>query len=94
MGSVTVMPVFSHARNLFAAEVTAVGDDIEALHFQRRLRLLGHMCQLRPVDPDVGHLMHNNQMMCGVDGDLDRRLVLVLSADALICAMLGPSWRA
>jgi hypothetical protein len=48
-GSVTVMPDSSHARILFAAEVAAIGDDIEAPGFQRRFRLLGHVGDLRPV---------------------------------------------
>jgi hypothetical protein len=56
---------------LFAAEVAAIGDDIEASGFQRRFRLLGHVGELRPVGADVGHLMRDDQMMLGVDGDLD-----------------------
>jgi hypothetical protein len=44
---------------------------IEARRFQRRFRLLGHVRELRPVGPDVGHLMREDQMMRGVDGDLD-----------------------
>ena len=37
----------------------------------RRLGLLGHGRELRPVGPDVGHLMRDDQMMRGVHGDLD-----------------------
>ena len=29
------------------------------------------MCKLRPIGPDVGHLMRDDQMVLGVDGDLD-----------------------
>ena len=28
------------------------------------------MCKLRPVGADVGHLMRDDQVMLGVDGDL------------------------
>ena len=41
-GSVTVMPPLA-GQDLLAAEVAAVGNDIEILHVQRRLRLLGHV---------------------------------------------------
>jgi hypothetical protein len=44
--------------NLFAIEVTSVGDGIELLDIQRRFGLLGHMGKLRPVAPDIGHLMN------------------------------------
>src|SRR5271168_2267254 len=47
--------------NLFAVEVTAVGDGIELLHAQRRLGLVGHMGELRSVSSVVGYLMHNDQ---------------------------------
>ena len=56
--------------NLFAVELTAVGDGIELLHAQRRLGLVGHMGELRSVSPVVGYLMHNDQMMVGLDGNL------------------------
>jgi hypothetical protein len=36
-----------------------------------RLRLLGHGRELRQVAPDVGHLMRDDQMMLGIDGNLD-----------------------
>src|ERR1700735_165098 len=49
--------------NLFAVEVTAVGDGVELLHAQRRLGLVGHMGELRSVSPVVGYLMHDDQMM-------------------------------
>src|SRR4029077_13608282 len=39
--------------DLFAVEVTAVGDGIELLHAQRRLGLVGHMGELRSVSPVV-----------------------------------------
>jgi hypothetical protein len=61
----------SPLKDLFAAEVAAIGDDIEARGFQRRFRLLGHVGELRPVGADVGHLMRDDQMMLGVYGDLD-----------------------
>src|SRR6476646_5929968 len=70
-GSVTVIPASSHGPNLFAVEVTAVGDGIELLHAQRRLGLVGHMGELRSVSPVVGYLMHNDQMMVGLDGNLN-----------------------
>ncbi len=69
-GSVTVMR-FLARQDLFAVEVAAVGDDIEARRFQRYLRLLGHVRELRPIGPDVAHFMRDDQMMLGVDGDLD-----------------------
>jgi hypothetical protein len=65
------MPAFLAGQDLLAAEVAAVGDCIEVLHFQRRLGLLGHGRELRSISPDVGHLMRDNQMICGVDGDLN-----------------------
>jgi hypothetical protein len=65
------MPASSHARILFAVEVTAVGDGIELLHAQRRLGLVGHMGELRSVGSVVGYLMHDDQMMVGLDGNLD-----------------------
>src|ERR1700687_689195 len=46
--------------NLFAVEVTAVGDGIELGHAQYRLGLVGHMGELRSVSPVVGYLMHND----------------------------------
>jgi hypothetical protein len=61
------MPASSHAR----ISLTAVGDGVELLYFQRRFGLLGHMCKLRAIGPDVGHLMRDDQMVLGVDGDLD-----------------------
>ena len=33
--------------------------------------LLGHDRELRSISPDVCHLMRGNQMICGVDGDLN-----------------------
>jgi hypothetical protein len=45
------------AQDLFAVEVAAVGYGIEAHHTQRRLRLLSHIRELRPVGPDVGHCL-------------------------------------
>ena len=62
---------FLARQNLLAVEVAAIGDGIEVLHFQRRLRPLGHGRKLRPVVTDVGHLMRDDQMMLGVDRDLD-----------------------
>src|SRR6516164_5941529 len=56
--------------DLFAAEVAAVSDDIESTSFQCCLRLLGHACKLRPITPDVGYLMRDDQMVFGVDRDL------------------------
>src|ERR1700704_2191806 len=58
-------------QDLPAAEVAAVGDGIEVLRFQCRFRLLGHVRKLRSVGPDIGHFMCDDQMMLGVDGDLD-----------------------
>src|SRR6266700_2296260 len=58
-------------QDFFAAEVAAVGDDIEIRCFQSCLRLLGYMCKLCPVTPDIRHLMRDDQMVFGVDGDLD-----------------------
>src|SRR5580692_7934648 len=58
-------------QDLFAVEVTAVGDGIELLYAQRRLGLVGHMGELRSVGSVVGYLMHDDQMMVGLDGNLD-----------------------
>src|SRR4029453_499281 len=58
-------------QDLFAVEVSAVGDSIEALRSQRRLCLLSHGRELRPVGPDVGYLMRDNQVMLGIDRNLD-----------------------
>jgi len=57
--------------NLFAVEVPAVGDSIELVHAQYRLGLVGHMGELRSVSPVVGHLMHDDQMMLGIDSNLN-----------------------
>src|ERR1700688_1317226 len=57
--------------NFFAAEVTAIGDSIELVDPQYRLGLVGHMGELRSVSPVVGYLMHDDQMMVGLDGNLD-----------------------
>src|SRR3979409_2746722 len=57
-------------QDLPAAEVAAVGDGIEVLRFQCRFRLLGRVRKLRSVGPDIGHLMCDDQMMLGVDGDM------------------------
>jgi hypothetical protein len=62
---------FLARQDFLAVEVAAVGDDIEALRFQRCFGLLGHVRELRPVGPDVGYLMCDDQMMFGVDGDLN-----------------------
>src|SRR5262249_44626151 len=59
------------AFDFFAAEVAAVSDNIEIGSFQCCLRLLGHACKLRPVTSDVCHLMRDDQMMFGIDGDLN-----------------------
>ena len=56
---------------MLAAEVTSVSDGIELLRSQRRFGILSYRRELRPVGPDVGYLMRDDQMMCGVDGDLD-----------------------
>src|SRR5207244_12645833 len=53
--------------NLFAVEVTALGDGIELLHAQRRLGPVGHMAELPPVSTVVGYLVHDDQMMVGLD---------------------------
>jgi hypothetical protein len=62
---------FVALQDFFAAEVAAVSDNIEIGSFKCCLRLLGYMCKLRPVAPDVGHLMRDDQMVFGVDGNLD-----------------------
>ena len=61
---------FLARQNLLAVEVAAIGDGIEVLHFQRRLRPLGHGRKLRPVVTDVGHLMRDDQMMLRIHRDL------------------------
>src|ERR1700730_10227275 len=53
------------------ATTMRVGDGIELLHAQRRLGLVGHMGELRSVGSVVGYLMHDDQMMVGLDGNLD-----------------------
>ena len=62
----------------FAVEVTTVGDGIELLHVQRRLGFVGHMCKLRPIGPDVGHLMRDDQMVplgpCSLGYEIHLRL--------------------
>src|SRR5208282_6484766 len=62
---------FLALQNLFAVEVTAVGDDIELVHVERRFRLLGHMGELRPIGSLIGYLMRHDQMMLCLDGNLD-----------------------
>ena len=57
--------------DLFAVEVTAVGDGIKLVHAQYRLGLVGHMGELRSVSPVVGYLVHDDQMMVGLDGNLN-----------------------
>src|ERR1700685_985574 len=57
-------------KNLLTAEVAAVRNNIEICCFQRHLGLLGHTGKLRPVAAHIGHLVGDDQMMLGVDGDL------------------------
>src|SRR6202795_508987 len=57
--------------DLFAVEVTSVGDGIELVHAQYRLGLVGHMGKLRSVSPVVSYLMHDDQMMGSLDCNLD-----------------------
>ena len=58
-------------QDFFAAKVAPVSDNIEIGSFQCCLRRLGHACKLRPVAADVGHLMRDDQMVSGIDGDLN-----------------------
>jgi hypothetical protein len=62
---------FFACQDLLAAEVASVSDCIEILCSQRRFGVLSYRRELRPVSSDVGHLMGDDQMMYGVDGDLD-----------------------
>jgi hypothetical protein len=56
---------------ILAAEVATIGDYIGIRRFQSCFRLLGHMGKLCSVAPDIGHFMRDDQMMLGVDGDLN-----------------------
>jgi hypothetical protein len=58
-----------------------VRDTIEAFAFQRRLRLLGHVRQLRAVGADFGHLVRDDQLMLG---RADRRRLLPVGAVHLV----------
>src|SRR5712671_7143796 len=49
--------------NLLAFEVAAIGEGFEAFCLQCRLRLLGHVRELRLVGADVAHLMRDDQMV-------------------------------
>ena len=62
---------FLAGQDLFAVEVAAVGDDIEFSTSSVAFVSLATVRELRSVGPDVGHLMRDDQMMLGVDGDLD-----------------------
>jgi hypothetical protein len=64
----------------------AVGDGIELLHAQRRPGLVGHMGELQSVSSVVGYLMHNDQMMVCLDGNLN-----VVADDAGTAALAHPS---
>src|SRR4029077_11704555 len=47
--------------DLLAFEVAAIGESFEAFCLQCRLRLIGHVRELRLVGADVGHLMRDDQ---------------------------------
>ena len=57
-------------QDLLAAEVAAVGHDLQAICRQGRLGQLGHGSELGYVRTDIGHVMSNDQMVLGVDGGL------------------------
>lgn len=62
--------IFVARKDLVAAEVTAVCNNVELRCLKRHLSLLGHAGKLRPIAANVGHFMHDDQVMCGIDGDL------------------------
>jgi len=86
------MPASSQLQNLFAVEVTAVGDDIELVHVERCFRLLGDVGELRPIRSLIGYLMRHDQMMLRLDGNLDvvAHNTRATSAVVIVC-MTGPS---
>src|SRR5580700_5148019 len=57
--------VFVALKDLLSAEVTAVCNNVEVFYLQRRLSLLGHASQLRPIATNVGHFMRYDQVVRG-----------------------------
>ena len=57
-------------QNLLAVKVASISHDIEALCLQRGLRLLRHARELRAVVAHIDHVVDNDQVMFGVNGNL------------------------
>ena len=55
---------------LLAFEVAAIGDGFEAFCLQCRLRLVGHVRELRLIGADVGDLVRDDQMVRRINGRL------------------------
>jgi hypothetical protein len=70
-GSVTVMPPRGTWESSRAVEVAAIGDGIERLCLQNSFRLLCNTCKLCPIRAAVRHFVRHDQMMLGIDCDLN-----------------------
>ena len=64
------MPVPSQASTCVAVEVAASASTVTSSHPLASLGLAAHGGQLRPIAADIGHLMRDDQMVLGIDGDL------------------------
>jgi len=64
-------PVSVARQNLVAGKVAAVGQGGYLLTARGLLRLQRHRCKLMAIIPLIGHLVGYDQMMLGVDGNLD-----------------------
>ena len=58
-------------KDLRAAEVAAIGNGVEIVGLQNSLRLLGNIGKLCPIRAAIRHLVGDDQMMLGIDCDLD-----------------------
>ena len=63
-------PGFGAFQDLRTAEVSAIGNGRQLLRLQNRLRLLGHVRQLRAVRAAVRHLVCDDQVMLRLYRDL------------------------
>ena len=52
-------------------EVATVGDCLEFVRFEHFFVLLGHSSKLPTVVADIYYFMRNNQIVFGINGDLD-----------------------
>ena len=64
------LPVPSAGQHLVAVVIASVGQHRDLLASACRAGLPAHGGQLRPIAADIGHVMGDDQMVLGIDGDL------------------------